>query len=104
MMINAQFKVLDEAEYMDDIIEERGKNIAQINNIMSDLKDMSSDFVVEVDWQGEKIDELGDNLDVAHVFQFRRSRLGTHFTPAQLAEHAKQGITVTGGCCCCLSK
>ncbi len=66
MMINGQFKVLDEAEYMDDIIEERGKNIAQINNIMSDLKDMSTDFVVEVDWQGEKIDELGDNLDVAH--------------------------------------
>ena len=66
MMINAQFKVLDEAEYMDDIIEERGKNIAQINNIMNDLKDMSSDFVIEVDRQGEKIDELGSNLDMAH--------------------------------------
>ena len=32
---------------------------------MHDLKDISEDFLVEVDEQGEKIDQMNTNLDVA---------------------------------------
>lgn len=53
--IDQDIKVLEEADYMDDIIEERQKDIDRIGKIMGDVREITKDFALEVNMQGDKI-------------------------------------------------
>lgn len=57
-----KFKILEEAEYMEDIINERQNEINQIDKIMNDVKEIAQDYAVEVDEQGEKLAEIDTDM------------------------------------------
>jgi t-SNARE complex subunit (syntaxin) len=65
VQIQGQIQVLDEAEYMDDMIDQRQDDINKIGRIMSDIKDIGVDFVQEVDVQHGKLEDMNDNLEVS---------------------------------------
>lgn len=50
--------MLEEAEYMDEIIEDRQKDINKIGAIMNDVREIAKDFCLEVNMQGDKIVDL----------------------------------------------
>ena len=56
--LDVNFKVLEEAEYMDEVIDERQKDIDKIGKIMGDVREIAKDFALEVNMQGDKIVEL----------------------------------------------
>lgn len=56
---------MEEAEYLDEIIHDREKDIKQISIIMNDIKDIATDFNVELDGQGYKLDHMNQNLETA---------------------------------------
>jgi len=58
LQLDTDFKILEEAEYMDEIIEERQKDIDQIGKIMGDVREIAKDFWLEVNMQGDKIVEI----------------------------------------------
>lgn len=61
LKLDGEIKILEEAEYMDDIIDERQKDINKIERIMSDVREIAKDFCLEVNTQGDKIVQLDDN-------------------------------------------
>lgn len=55
VQIQGQIQILDDAEFLADVIEDRQQDINQIQKIMTDLRDIGQDFVQETDVQGEKL-------------------------------------------------
>lgn len=53
--MNTEFKVLEEAEYMDEVIDDRQKDIDKIGLIMNDVREIAKDFCLEINTQGDKI-------------------------------------------------
>lgn len=56
--LDVDFKVMEEAEYMDEVIDERQKDIDKIGKIMGDVREIAKDFALETNMQGDKILEL----------------------------------------------
>mmetsp|Transcript_37458 Transcript_37458/g.43046 ORF Transcript_37458/g.43046 Transcript_37458/m.43046 type:complete len:98 (+) Transcript_37458:299-592(+) len=44
LQIDGEIRVMEEAEYMDGMIDERQENIDKIGRIMSDVKEIAKDF------------------------------------------------------------
>ena len=62
-----EFKILEDADVVDTIVRDRQKNIDAIADIMNDIKEITTDFVTEVDAQGTKLEDLENNMeDVAN--------------------------------------
>lgn len=57
-----EFKVLEDVDIMDSIIEDRQKDIDTIANIMRDIKIINTDLVLEIDSQGSKLQDLENNM------------------------------------------
>lgn len=57
-----EFKVMEDVDFMDGVIQERQDDINTIGRIMGDLKEITSDFVLEVDAQGSKLEDLESNM------------------------------------------
>mmetsp|Transcript_17753 Transcript_17753/g.20518 ORF Transcript_17753/g.20518 Transcript_17753/m.20518 type:complete len:194 (-) Transcript_17753:48-629(-) len=60
--MDLQIKVLEEADYIDEVIQDRQKDIDNISKIMSDIKAITGDFNIEVDLQGSKLEDLDSNM------------------------------------------
>lgn len=58
-----QVKVMEEHDILDHIIEERQNDINQISRIMSDIKHIATDFNVELEAQGSKLEDLETNME-----------------------------------------
>ena len=61
--MDLQVKVLEESDYLDTVIQDRQKDIDQISIIMRDIKDITTDFNMEVDLQGTKLEDLSQNME-----------------------------------------
>lgn len=61
--LDLQVKVLEESDYLDTVIHDRQKDIDQISIIMRDIKDITTDFNLEVDVQGTKLEDLNHNME-----------------------------------------
>jgi septal ring factor EnvC (AmiA/AmiB activator) len=61
LKMNDGIRVLEEADYMENIIDERQKDIDKISKIMGDVREIAKDFNQEVNSQGYKIEELEQN-------------------------------------------
>ena len=53
---------MEDNDYMEGVIEDRQKDIDTIAHIMSDIKEITSDLVLEVDSQGAKLEDLETNM------------------------------------------
>jgi hypothetical protein len=67
LQLDVNFKVLEEAEYMDDVIDERQKDIDKIGQIMGDVREIAKDFALEVNMQGDKVLELESKNEATAV-------------------------------------
>lgn len=63
MQFDDNFKVLEEAEYMDELIDQRQNDINQIDKIMGDVREIAKDFCLEVNTQGDKIVALENKTE-----------------------------------------
>mmetsp|Transcript_21257 Transcript_21257/g.18865 ORF Transcript_21257/g.18865 Transcript_21257/m.18865 type:complete len:230 (+) Transcript_21257:208-897(+) len=63
LKIGGEVKILEETEYMADIIEERQLEINKIDQIMGDVRDIAKDFALEVNDQGENLLNLDNNME-----------------------------------------
>lgn len=78
-----EFVTIEESDYLDNIIQDRQKDIDQISSIMNNIKDIAIDFNVEVDLQGTKLEDLDNNMSNVH--------LNTKEATKQLTEAADRG-------------
>jgi len=58
-----EFKVMEDTEFIDNVIQERQNDINQISSIMSGIKDIATDFNIELDAQGSKLEDLESNME-----------------------------------------
>lgn len=58
LQLEPELQILEEAEYYDDVIEERQKDINKIGKIMGDVREIAKDFALEVNMQGDKIVDI----------------------------------------------
>jgi t-SNARE complex subunit (syntaxin) len=65
--VKLEFKTIEESDYLDSIIQDRQKDINQIANIMNSVKDIATDFNIEVDLQGTKLEDIDNNMDNVHL-------------------------------------
>jgi t-SNARE complex subunit (syntaxin) len=65
--VKLEFKTIEESDYLDSIIQDRQKDIDQISNIMNSVKDIATDFNIEVDLQGTKLEDIDNNMDNVHL-------------------------------------
>ena len=65
--VKLEFKTIEESDYLDSIIQDRQKDIDQIANIMNSVKDIATDFNIEVDLQGTKLEDIDNNMDNVHL-------------------------------------
>ena len=63
MKLDSNLKILEEAEYMDGIIDERQKDIDNISKIMGDVREIAKDFLLEVNTQGDKIVDVERKME-----------------------------------------
>jgi t-SNARE complex subunit (syntaxin) len=62
LKIDGEITVLEEAEYMEEVIHERQKEIDKIDRIMGDVRDIAKDFCQEVNMQGDKLVDVDSNM------------------------------------------
>jgi t-SNARE complex subunit (syntaxin) len=62
LKIDGEITVLEEAEYMEEVINERQKEIDKIDRIMGDVRDIAKDFGQEVNMQGDKLVDVDNNM------------------------------------------
>jgi t-SNARE complex subunit (syntaxin) len=65
--VKLEFKTIEESDYLDSIIQDRQKDIDQIANIMNSVKDIATDFNIEIDLQGTKLEDIDNNMDNVHL-------------------------------------
>ena len=58
-----EFKTIEEADYIETVIQDRQQDINKISNIMNNIKDIAGDFNIELDAQGAKLEDLDSNMD-----------------------------------------
>lgn len=63
LKMTQEFKVIEEAEYIDTIINDRQQDIDKITSIMANIKDIATDFNMEVDLQGSKLEDLNGTME-----------------------------------------
>ncbi|CAI2373800.1 unnamed protein product [Moneuplotes crassus] len=63
LKLEGEVKVLEEADYINDVIDERQAQIDKIGNIMNGIRDISQDFNMEVEAQGEKLVNVDNNME-----------------------------------------
>mmetsp|Transcript_13838 Transcript_13838/g.13788 ORF Transcript_13838/g.13788 Transcript_13838/m.13788 type:complete len:115 (-) Transcript_13838:145-489(-) len=63
LKLEGEVKVLEEADYINDVIDERQAQIDKIGNIMNGIRDISQDFNMEVEAQGEKLANVDNNME-----------------------------------------
>lgn len=61
--LDLQVKVLEEADYVDDVIAHRQQDIDKINSIMLGIREIAVDFNTELDTQGSKLEDLNGNME-----------------------------------------
>jgi t-SNARE complex subunit (syntaxin) len=61
LKLDDEIKVLEEGEYMDNVIDERQRDIDQIGKIMGDVRELAQDFNQELNTQAYKIEDLENN-------------------------------------------
>lgn len=61
--LDLQVKVLEEADYVDDVINHRQQDIDKINSIMNGIREIAVDFNTELDSQGSKLEDLNGNME-----------------------------------------
>lgn len=61
--MDGEVKILGEAEYVNEVIDQRQGEIDKIGNIMNDIGEIAKDFAVEVDVQGDKLADVGANME-----------------------------------------
>ena len=59
--------MLHEAEFYDEIIKDRQRDIEQIGRIMNDIKSIAIDFNTEIDHQGMKLEYVNNDLETAQT-------------------------------------
>ena len=62
LKLDGEIKVLEEGEYMDEIINERQKEIDKIDRIMGDVREIAKDFALEVNTQEYKLVDMENNM------------------------------------------
>ena len=67
LKLDSNLKILEEAEYMDGIIDERQKDIDNISKIMGDVREIAKDFLLEVNTQGDKIVDVEKKMENVHL-------------------------------------
>mmetsp|Transcript_9422 Transcript_9422/g.9124 ORF Transcript_9422/g.9124 Transcript_9422/m.9124 type:complete len:121 (+) Transcript_9422:396-758(+) len=63
LKMDGEVKVLGEAEYINDVIDERQGQIDKIGNIMNNIHEIATDFNIEVEEQGEKLSQMDNNME-----------------------------------------
>lgn len=67
LKLDSNIKILEEAEYMDGVIDERQKDIDNISKIMGDVREIAKDFLLEVNTQGDKIVDVENNMEKVYL-------------------------------------